>query len=121
MSNSVPNNNDIDSKYLYVLDEVERLRVHVMRLYSYYQHWGIYNSSMLYLRQHSWAFMRTNIKYVTETWAKLNTLIDSDDPPELRVLLNNLEDLRFIWHSTKTFLECVLQRSELLYRLKLVA
>ncbi|XP_053663189.1 uncharacterized protein LOC128712319 [Anopheles marshallii] len=118
MSDSPPD--DIESRYLYVLDEAERLRVHIAWMHSYQQYWGQFDSMTVYLRQQSWEFMRINIQYVTDTWAHLTTLINSNDPPELRALLHGLEQFRSKWDTAKTFLESVIQRSERLYTSGLV-
>ncbi|XP_052899621.1 uncharacterized protein LOC128305998 [Anopheles moucheti] len=118
MSESQPD--DIESRYLHVLDEAERLHAHIGWMYSYYQHWGSFDTLALYLRQQSWEFMRINIQYVTDTWTNLTALINSNDPPELEALMNSLEQLRPMWERAKTFLENVIQRSERLYTSGLV-
>uniref|UniRef100_A0A182W7C8 Uncharacterized protein n=1 Tax=Anopheles minimus TaxID=112268 RepID=A0A182W7C8_9DIPT len=93
----------MDPLFRFVWDETARIRTHLMWMYTYYHCWNIYNPSIVYLRQHSWEFMRTNIDYVTQAWANLNTLIESNDRPELRALLDSMEQYRPIWHTVKTF------------------
>uniref|UniRef100_A0A182MIG8 Uncharacterized protein n=1 Tax=Anopheles culicifacies TaxID=139723 RepID=A0A182MIG8_9DIPT len=77
----------VDSQYLYVLDEVERVREHITWMYTYYQRWGAHSPSQLYLRKESWAFMRTNIDY---------------NNTRIAILRCNTEALLEIWHAAYT-------------------
>ncbi|XP_050079171.1 uncharacterized protein LOC126566015 [Anopheles maculipalpis] len=107
-----------DPLYRHVMSEVKLVYTHISWMSRYYYTWNNYNSPLLYLRRASWSFMRTNMNFVTETWANLNTLVANDGRPELKALLKPLEDRTEVWESSKKFLEDVIQRSEYYYAQK---
>ncbi|XP_035916014.1 uncharacterized protein LOC118513843 [Anopheles stephensi] len=109
-----------DPLYQHIFTEVEHVHRHISWVARYYYTWNILNSPLLYLNRPSWSFMRTSIRFVTETWAQLNTLVERGRRRELKALLQPLEDQKPIWEMSKKFLGDVIERSELFYAQNLI-